>query len=145
MLSIFRKIIPRRARSGTSKYARPTDVFNALIERLTELDDFDKVYFRAKNYKGWAEVRLCKRNLVVSFKFPFNESIETVFEEKRIKAPGHWCSGGFKKRKKAIFRLSINHKDTIGPFLDVIFKKLYGCPNNYTLFGKSFLRFWEIE
>jgi hypothetical protein len=145
MIDFLHRIIPKRLQSGTSRCPTPVDVFNKLIDDvMMDKDELDKAYFKAKKCKGWAEVYWEKGNIIVNFKFPFADSLETIFAEKGIKKPEGWGLKFFKKKKKAVFHLSKNHKDSIAPFLDLVFKNLYDCPTNYILSGKMILGLWQM-
>lgn len=143
---ILRRTLPRRLQSGSFKYPTSIDVFNSLIDHLMKLDEQDKVYFTAKKCKGWAEVRLHRGGgFLVSIKFPYKDSLEAIVAEKGIKVPECWGVRYFKKRKKVTFWVGKKDRDTIEPFLDLVFKKLYGCLSNYTVIGKLSLGIWQIE
>ncbi|MDD5011482.1 MAG: hypothetical protein PHQ00_05105 [Phycisphaerae bacterium] len=145
MVHFLHRIIPKKLKSGTPQHPAPINVFNSLIDDVvTDKGELDKAYFSTKSCKGWAEVYLKNDGIIVNFKFPFKNSPEEIFTEKRLGIPDNWCEGACKVGKKITFRIGKKHKDSIGPFLDLVFRKLYDCPEDYILRGKMVLGLWQM-
>ncbi len=147
MLKFLGKILPRRLHSGSEKFPDPLHVFQSLISDIVNLDlgPGDKAFFRCKcsGCKGWAEVRPWYGLLLVTISFPFKESPDKILNEKELTLSKQWGVHSFKKGKQASFVVGTSDIDTISPFLDKVFRILYDCPQDYRLFGKLVLGFWN--
>lgn len=143
MWNFLRQIRPRRARSGTPKFPKPVDVFNVLINDLMDLDEWDKASFVAKKCKWRVEVQPDKSCFLVMITYPFSDSPESLFMQKKVGLPSDWNIKKFRKKKKVTLSLEKSNKNSIAPFLDLIFRRLYNCPDNYSVFGKLVLGFWQ--
>ena len=139
MINFLRRIIPRRIRSGSSKYPTPKDVYDTLISDLVELSESDKLYFRTRDYKKWVEVCFNRGDILVTIAFLYNDTLENIFTERGVVIPERWGIKQFKRKKKVVFRLASTQRDTISQFLDIVFKNLYENSEDYIVFGKTVL------
>lgn len=145
MINYLRRLIPRRFQSATAKCPTPRDVFSTLVNYLTDLDDWDRAYFKAKSCKWWIEVQPKRKgdNFLVTIKFPYDDTPADVLREKGVELPKCFMLRKFKRRNKVQFEVFRSDISTIAPFLDSVFKQLYGCSNDYIVSGKLILGFWQ--
>lgn len=133
-------VLPCEMKSGTQKYPNPVGVLNAAVDTLEKLGKLYCALFRCKGCKcrwllGWsAEVFALPSGFSIKIRYPFLEPIQTVFSNKGILIPESWCLQKFKPRKKAVFEISIADKETVAPIIDIIFRRLHGCAEDYVLF-----------
>jgi len=125
----------KKIQSGTPEHPTPKDLFASMIAELLESGTWSWVHFEDNRSRGWIEVALDANDVLVNFGFPFKNAIEAIFSERRIKIPKSWRIDYFKKEKAATFRLNKSETNIVVFFLDVVFRKLYECPSNYSVGG----------
>ena len=130
-------LVARKFQSGTSEYPLPSDVLKTVIDRLVRVrDKLEKACFKPKNGKGWSEIRWYKGDLVVRICYPHRSPPETLITEKGVDLPEAWELRRFKKGREVEFRLKSDQSATVVPFLDLLFRRVYNCPDDYILCGK---------
>lgn len=140
------RIVSTRFSSGTDECDTSVEVFNAAIGNLISQQRLgDRVYFNTKvaKSKGRCEVSWCDDKLLsltweptelqVSISLPLKDSLENIFDKRGIKIPKCWKLDLLKKGKRVRFRVRKEYAKTIGPFLDLVFRQLYGCSDNYNV------------
>lgn len=140
------RIFSTRFSSVTDEYRTSVEVFNAAIVNLISQQRLgDRVYFKTKaaESKGKCEVGWCDDKLLsltweptefqVSISLPLKDSLKNIFDKQGIKIPECWKLDLLKKGKLVRFRVRREYAQTIGPFLDLVFRQLYGCSDNYNV------------
>lgn len=135
-------------RSGTSEYSTPLDVFDAAVMDLVKRGRLgDKVCFKSKEAKvggrcevAWHDNSLFglswePREVLITCSFVYKGSLEIVLKERGVKLPESWKLDCFKSGKWVRFRVPKEATDTVGVFLDLLFRRIYGCPKNYKVYG----------
>ena len=125
----------KKIQSGVPDWPTAKQLFVAMLIELLESGTWTWAHFEDNQSKNWVEVALDTDDLLINFRFPFRDTLAAVFSERRIKVPECWKIEYFKKKKAATFRVSGSDVDTIASFLDVVFRKLYECPDNYSVSG----------
>jgi hypothetical protein len=64
--------------------------------------------------------------LELLIRLPCNDSFQHIFDKREIEIPRSWELDYFKRGKSARFRVGKEYAETIGPFLDAVFKQIYG-------------------
>lgn len=142
------RILPTKFKSGSPEYPKRIDVFNASIGNLISHGRInDKVYFKSPGCKhseicevSWyVKKRFClswhPKELEVRVRLPCKESFQCIFNGRGINIPTCWHLDFFRKGKCAMFRVDMGYAKTIGPVLDEVFKKIYGCSEDYVLYA----------
>jgi hypothetical protein len=142
------RILPTRFKSGSPEYPTRIAVFNASVDNFishSRLDD--RVYFKSPGCKrseicevGWyVKKRFCLswhlKELKVRVRLSCKESFRCIFNGRGINIPTCWHLEFFRKGKCAMFRVDMEYAKTIGPVLDEVFKKIYGCSEDYVLYA----------
>ena len=142
------RILPTKLKSSTPEYPTRIAVFDASVGNLishSHLDD--RVYFKSPGCKrseicevGWyVKERFCLswhlKELEVRVRLPCKESFRCIFNGRGIDIPTCWHLDFFRKGKCAMFRVDMEYAKTIGYVLDEVFKKIYGCSEDYVLYA----------
>lgn len=142
------RLFPKKFRSGTSEYPTPIEVFNSVVDDFVSQGRIgDKACFKAKegNKKNqceiswyddkWFSLSWCATDIKVSIGLPYKDSLDTVLGKSEMEIPPSWKLERFKRGKRIQFRVSKEYANTIGPFLDLVFRRLYDYPDGYTVVG----------
>jgi hypothetical protein len=134
------RILSTKLKSGTPEYPTRIAVFNAAVDNLVNQARFsDRIYFRSAGRRpspicqvGWAapkhpSLSWHPTELEVRIGLPHTESFPYVFGKRGVEIPGCWRLDRFKRGKWAQFRFAKEYAETIGPFLDAVYRQVYGC------------------
>jgi hypothetical protein len=135
------RVLPTKLRSGTSKCPTRIEVFNTAMDSLVSQGRIrDRVYFKPLGGKrkaicevSWAGcLRLMwqptEREVLI--KLPCKDSFVHIFNGQEIEIPRSWELDYFKRGKCIRFRVRKEDAETIGAFLDMVFKRIYGCSDD---------------
>lgn len=134
--------IPIRAKSGTLAYSRPIDVFCYMTDVFQGLKREDEVKFKScDERKVWVLLsRHSSEIFTVTLYYPYRISPDTIFDNKGIEIPALWNFEKLKKKRSISFLVGQRNVGSIPPFLDIIFRKLYECQENYNVSGRTILK-----
>ena len=119
----------------------PIDVFCFMTNEFLSLKQRDEVIFKNKGTDSWVLLGWHSSEILeVSFKYPYKIQPKEAFGQRGILIPERWILERLKKKRKVTFRVEKKDLDSIPPFLDTVFRKFYGCAENYAVLGKSILK-----
>ena len=130
-------------RNLTKEYPASSDIFRHLLNKLITAGGERWIHFDGPKKEAWVEVANDLDDFIeLNFSFPFKENLEAVFAKKQIVVPNNWRLIQYKQKRLggffagyACYSIPKNSSDSLVPFIDDLFIKLFACAKDYSVSG----------
>jgi hypothetical protein len=130
-------------RNQTKEFPTSLDLFRYLLNKLIDAGGERGIHFDGPKKEAWVEVANDLNNyLELNFSFPFKDSLEDLLAKKQIIVPKNWKLIQYKPKRLAGFfagyacySIPKNSSDSLIPFIDDLFVKLFVCAKDYSVSG----------
>jgi hypothetical protein len=132
-----------RVRNLTKEYPSSSDVFRHLLNKLIVVGGERWIHFDGPKKEAWVEVANDLNDfLELNFSFPFKGNPQELFAKNQIVVPNDWKLIQYKPKRLggffagyACYSIPKNSSDSLLPFIDDLFLKLFACAKDYPVSG----------
>ena len=130
-------------RNQTKEFPTSLDVFRHLLNKLIAAGGERWIHFDGPNKEAWVEIANDLNDyLELNFSFPFKDNLEDLLAKNQIVVPKNWRLIQYKPKQLgglfagyACYSIPKNSSDSLMPFIDDLFVKLFACAKDYPVSG----------
>jgi len=133
-LDELRKVELRRAKSSTSRYPTPKDVYLYLLSKY-EAEGGEFVTFQQQDEKIWVQALFSDEGTTINFSYPSDEDPNQLISKLGITFPSGYVLSGWEGQLYATFAGAKCSHSELAQTVDELFTKLLGASPNYVVDG----------